>query len=411
METFAAMLEEEECFQGLRFSEEVVVDFLDDLEEKLQGMDEIPGQEEITELFGNEMEKLLPRLVDREMTEDLAWKLIKAMRREQFNLEKQSAVIFALLTCLEGGVNPVWETIFRISASEAEIEEVEDDPDGSEGTGPDPSWPVIKSFVPWPEVWNACGFGSAGVVQEQPGGLLSLTFFQLSLIDGGLGLAFQKGDLTPEKMEDLLENLTHLAPPWQEGPLELTSRYVWGAYAMSLEDGTSWGGEVKRYLDVVPQPGGGPKQWLEGLLGAGGLTGPGLVEIVKQNKTPDDIPDGKELMVLTSMRYSVRQPEKIAGVLRGEHPEFTPDGEEEGKFFFSWTREYPKGHTSPAAKMGGRQILANITIDNKTLLAETKTLSWAGRAMVRLKELVGDYIIFEDAGWISGQDLLKASPK
>lgn len=87
----------------------------------------------VEELFDREMDRLLPRLVGRRETENLARKLIKELRREAFGPEKQQAVIFALSTCLEGGVNPVWETIFRISVSEAEVED-KDDPDGSEET-------------------------------------------------------------------------------------------------------------------------------------------------------------------------------------------------------------------------------------------------------------------------------------
>lgn len=406
-EIFAAMLEEGECFGDLRFPEEAVESFLEDLEEKLGFMNEEPDEEEIEELFEKEMDRLLPRLVNRQMTEGLAWKLIKALRREAFDPEKQSAVLLTLLTCLGGGVNPVWEIIFRISASEAGVED-ENGPGGSEETWPDPSWPVVRSFVPRPEVWNACGFGSAGVVREQPGGLLSLTLFQLSLIDGGIHTAFTKEDLTPEKLEALLEIMARLAPPWREGPPELASRYVWGAYAMSLEDGVSWSGDVERYLDVVPQPRGGPKQWLEGLLGIGGLTPPGLVEVVRRNKTPGDIPDGKEPVVLTRIRYSVRRPEKIAGVLRRERPEFDLTGEEDGKLFFSWTREYPEGHPNPLARMGGRQMLGNITIGKDAMLVETNTLSWAGRLMMRLCELAGGDITFEDVHWTGGRDLLRA---
>ncbi|MFZ5633360.1 MAG: SEC-C metal-binding domain-containing protein [Bacillota bacterium] len=406
-ETFAGMLEEEECFKDLRFSDHVVDSFLDNLEEKLGDTEERPSEEELQELIDEEIDRVLPRLVGRRETENLAWKLINTLRRETFGPEKQQAVISALLTCLEGGANPVWEMIFRISLSEAGFEDKED-PGGAERTWPDPSWPVVRSFVPRRDVWNVCGFGSAGVVQEQPGGLLSLTFFQLGLIDGGLLLAFNKGDLTPDRLETLLKDLGHHAPPWREGPPELASRYAWGAYAMKLEEGVSWSGDVERYLAVLPQPRGGPKQWLEGLLGAGGLTPPGLVEVVRRNKTPDDIPDGKELMVITAMRYSVRQPEELIGSLRRESPEFIPDGEEEGKFFFSWTREYPEGHTSPAAQMGGRQVLGNITIEKNAMLAETGTLSWAGRLMTRLCELAGDNITFEDVRWTAGQDLLKS---
>lgn len=406
-EIFAAMLEEGECFEDLRFPEEAVESFLEDLEEKLGSMNEEPDDEEVEEFFEREMDRLLPRLVNRQMTEGLAWKLIKAMRREALDPEKQSAIILTLLTCLEGGVNPVWEIIFRISVSEAELED-EDDPDGSEESWPDPSWPVAGSFVPRRDVWNVCGFGSAGVVREQPGGLLSLTMFQLSLIDGGVHTAFTKGDLTPEILKALLESLADHMPPWQEGPLDLASRFVWGAYAMSLEEDAAWSGDLERCLESLPQPGGGPKQWREGLVGVGGLTPPGLVKIARENKISEDIPDGKEPVVLTRIRYSVRRPEKIAGVLRRERPEFDLTGEEEGKLFFSWTREYPGGHPSPLARMGGRQVLGNITFDGNGLLAETNTLSWAGRLMVRLCELAGGDIAFEDVRWTAGRDLLRA---
>ncbi|MCL6612930.1 MAG: SEC-C domain-containing protein [Peptococcaceae bacterium] len=234
IEFFTKMVKEEECFRDLRFPEEALVEFLLSLDERLQDTGVEPGEEEFDEIFEDEIESFLPRLIDRQTKEDLVRKLIDAIRREPFDTEKRSAVIFALKTCLESGANQVLLVIFRVSLSEFEFEDEDDDEDPGfpERSHPDPSWPVVRSFVPRQDVWNVCGFGSAGVIQEQPGGLWSLTMFQLGLIDGGLQTAFSKDDLTPEKLKTLLEIMAQHALPWQEGPLDLASRFVWAGCLM-----------------------------------------------------------------------------------------------------------------------------------------------------------------------------------
>lgn len=161
------------------------------------------------------------------MNEALAWELIHAVRGRSFGTENLSAILAVLLFSLDDEVNPAWESIFRISVSEAGVEDDDFEDDDVEATLADPSWPVIKVYVPCPEIWNVCGFGSAGVVQKQPDGLLSLTMFELSLIDGGVMEACHEGDLTPRQMEDFLEGVGHHLHPWQEGPPDLASRYIW----------------------------------------------------------------------------------------------------------------------------------------------------------------------------------------
>jgi hypothetical protein len=49
--------------------------------------------------------------------------------------------------------------------------------------------------------------------------------------------------------------------------------------------------------------------------------------------------------------------------LRKHGRDFAYTGREGEVEFFDWTRQYPKGHWSPLARLGARQILGSIRVE------------------------------------------------
>src|SRR5688572_12457832 len=74
-------------------------------------------------------------------------------------------------------------------------------------------WPVVGAYVPMEDCWRATGLGTAGVVRQRPDGKLITAFFNLSLIDGGLGGMFGKDETDRAEIADMLDSLRFQIPP------------------------------------------------------------------------------------------------------------------------------------------------------------------------------------------------------
>jgi hypothetical protein len=73
---------------------------------------------------------------------------------------------------------------------------------------------------------------------------------------------------------------------------------------------------------------------------------------------------------------------------------------------FGWMRDYPEGHWSPLAGLGGKQMIGDVRVaDDGTVRADARSLSMAARLAARLKELLGDRLVVEEAEWRDLQDL------
>jgi hypothetical protein len=94
-------------------------------------------------------------------------------------------------------------------------------------------WPVVRTYVPIEEVWQATGLGTAGVIREKSNGKWAVAFFWLSLMEDGLVSRFGDEDTTPEAVASLLEEIGTKIPPMQAGSIDQAAAYVWGAYVLS----------------------------------------------------------------------------------------------------------------------------------------------------------------------------------
>jgi len=268
-------------------------------------------------------------------------------------------------------------------------------------------WSVERAFVPLPDVWRATGLGCAGIVCRRPDERLEAGFFMINLLENGLTGMFGKADMSAADLEAFLDaRLVGAVPPFAEGPVELASRFAWGARALNEDRGGMFPpGQADRFFSLLPAPPGGPREWTADLLGAE-LTPPGLVSVVRDNPMPEDLPEGQEIMIVTEMTFDVGDPAAARAAVRKRRPEF--EAEEPGKNCesFIWTRKYPAGHWSPLSRLGGRQTIGSVRIGDGGLVAEAKTLSMAARLAATLKELLGDRLRLRDTRWTGTRDML-----
>lgn len=271
------------------------------------------------------------------------------------------------------------------------------------------SWPVVRAYGPDRDAWAATGFGSAVVVRQQPDGRWAFAAFWISLLDGGLTMFFGNSNEIPQEWERaFFHDMEPKIPPLEEAPIELVSDYVWGAYVFGQGDG-DWQGTGKMpgyYLAFVPQPPGGPSQWLRRLVGPHGLTPGGLLKVIHQNSNIPDIPDGQEVAVITEMTFRIADAPATVARLRTLEPEFNLTGQVEGETCFNWTRQYPPGHWSPLARLGERQVIGQVRVRTGRLTATAGTLSMASGLVRRLKQAVGVGLALERTTWTGSRELL-----
>jgi hypothetical protein len=279
--------------------------------------------------------------------------------------------------------------------------------DGQDPTG----WPIERTWSPLVDAWSATGEGSAAILRRRPDGRFAGAFFGISMTQDGLTFAGDLPDAEPGEFEGVLRKLGEGIPPYQEGPPEVVSGFVWGAYASSVESGRDWDQvpKLKRALALVAKPPGTPRQWADALWDDS--IPAGLKRVLLALPDPETLPEGKEAMVVTTATFEAADPAAIATVLRKARPDFGDDGREGLVRHFTLTRPYPKGHWSPLAGLGGRQIVGRVEVHHDTnsprLVAEGKTLSMTCVLIQRLKGLVGDAIRLVDTTWADSEELMR----
>jgi hypothetical protein len=253
-------------------------------------------------------------------------------------------------------------------------------------------WPVVKSYVPVEDCFRATGYGTAGVVRRAPNGSIAGAFFVLALIRGGVTGAFGKDGSSEAQVDGILHSLKGSVPPFEPGPAGLAARYIWGAYAWSLKQGSRWPAAFgTQYLRLAPALEGSQDNWLEQFAGPGGLMPAGLGEVVRRNaRAMEDVPDGQEVLIYTTATLALDDSRATVLALRDRGPDFIEGSSENGSVRFGWTREYPKGHWSPLSRLGGRQSLGSVEITGSgTMIAQAKTLSMASGLISLLRDRLG----------------------
>ncbi len=269
------------------------------------------------------------------------------------------------------------------------------------------TWPVVRAYVPAKNVWEATGLGTVGVVRRQPDGRYASAFFIIELLEHGLRGAFGGRDETLAKLEEDLVLLSGSFPLCEEGPVELAASFAWGARAFADAEGYPFPAQnADRFYGLMPRPPGSYSDWVAKLVGPGGLTPQELVRVIRANPQPDDLPEGKEVMILTEMTFEISDAGAAVDALRRAVPEFQEDGKEGNADVFSWTRSYPKGHWSPLNSLGGRQVLGSVRVSGRELVADAKTLSMAAKLVGKLQQLLGGGLRLQGSRWTGLQDLL-----
>lgn len=270
---------------------------------------------------------------------------------------------------------------------------------------PDPeSWPVVLAYAPVPDIWRATGLGTAAVVRRRPDGRLASAFFTIHLLNHGLELVFGKPDATPEETHELISTIRSEVPPMEESSIGQTALYAWGAFALSELDDQPFPPEVhEQYLALVPRPPGSLRALRDALVGPGGPTPPELVQVIAAHPMPDDLPESQEVAIFTEMTFGVSDPQSAMASLRSAKPTFTREDDDR----FVWTRPYPKGHWSPLAWRGNRQVLGSVQLAGDALIAEAKALSMAAKLAALLKDMLGDTIRLRSTRWTGASDLLR----
>jgi hypothetical protein len=274
-------------------------------------------------------------------------------------------------------------------------------PDGVDG------WAVEKAYVPVDEAWRATGIGTAGVVRRDGDARLHSAFFWIDLHESGLVGIFGKRDMTERDHERFVKKILPDVPPCVEGPVELASAYIWGARALTESSGAGFPAELQEaHFALVPRPAGSASAWKRRLVGRGGLAPDDLVRMTTRNPVPADMPDGKDIIIITEMTFDVQDHEGAIRLLRDERPEFRLVGEEDGEAEFVRTRPYGKGHWSPLALHGGRQTTGEILVGPSGLKASANTLSMAASLAGKLKQILGERITLRSTTWTDQEELL-----
>lgn len=125
----------------------------------------------------------------------------------------------------------------------------------------------------------------------------------------------------------------------------------------------------------------------------------------RQDPPPADLPDGKEVVILTEATFSLPDSENAVAVLRKAAPDFEHEGQDRDTERFSWTRKQPRGVLNPLRYLGGRQIIGSVRVSPGHLVAEGKTLSTTAKLIDELRRRLGG-LRLENTRWSGLNDLL-----
>lgn len=256
---------------------------------------------------------------------------------------------------------------------------------------PDAStWPLLRAYGPWRDCWAATACGSAGVLREAPDGRVAAAVFAIELIHGGLQAAGSALLASAEEAEDYLNKLRHLMPPMAPASLEEAANFVWAARALA-ESHDAFSDQLQLELSMLPERRETPEELIAWLLHS--VTPERLSDICQRNFNPNIAP-GQEAMCITRMTFVIPDADAAIASLRGADPAFTETEEQS----FVWTRKYPKGHWSPMANSGNRQIIGSVRLRGGRLVGEVNALTMGWVLATTLQDMIPEVQIAE-AEW------------
>jgi hypothetical protein len=257
-------------------------------------------------------------------------------------------------------------------------------------------WPIERAFVPIDDIWRATGAGTVGIIRRSPGGECWSCIAPIQLNMGGI-TGFS-GDMEKplEKVLGFYQEMTQscLIPPSEEGPPELAARYLWGAYGWGLDRGSTWPpGTRKRFLDLFPPLAGKKEDWIRQFVKVDPLVPNNVQEMLRRFATPDDVPEGKEVVVPTLMNLSLPDYDGAVAALRAKSVHFHERPAEGDANVFHWMKER---RVAPGRKV----VHGAIRIKPGEMTLEAATLSSAAELAFRVRETVGTGPRLQRARWV-----------
>jgi hypothetical protein len=258
------------------------------------------------------------------------------------------------------------------------------------------TWPILHAYAPWRDCWNATGCGAVIIIRHAPDGRYGVAAGNIILMSGGVSIVFGRTFDSLAEVDEFLADMDRILAPWGEADPEVVGEYAWGARALTKSYGSEFDGRAEALFQMFPPVRGTSAQRIARLLGDGGLTPPALAAIVKRNCRPDAPDDGREPMVITTLAFRIGDYRSTLRAMRAAEPDFSEVEEHE----FVWTREYPKGHWSPFAGSGQRQILGSACLEEGGILkAEAKTLSMSAVLVSKVRKLARGDLRIEKVEW------------
>ena len=298
----------------------------------------------------------------------------------------------------------------------------------SGGLNADPAWPLLACYGPRPEVWQVSGFGTIFIARRKPNREEVWALAVISLSEGGITTVGGRRAAPPGEHEQWCRELGDLAlfPASTELPEAVVADYLYGACALRYGDllESQWPREAREVAGLLRHPPGGPAEWRDRLTGPTGMTPAGLVAVVRGHGHTAEIPDGKDPLVGTTARVSLRDgtAEDVTGRLlsRQTEPLFVDMGKRGSASVLEWVKPYTSGQQVPARHKfsavyedkanpnqgtfriltdAGHQGMGQIVICDDIVEVEALTLSRASVLMGALLDATDSAVVIESAEW------------
>jgi hypothetical protein len=267
-------------------------------------------------------------------------------------------------------------------------------------------WPIERAFVPIDDIWRSTGSGTVGIIRRSPDGQCWSCIAPIQLNMGGITGFTGDMEKPLEQILGLYQKLTQgcLIPPSEEGSPELAARYLWGAYGWGLDRGSTWPpGTRKRFLNLFPPLAEKKEDWVRQFVKVDPLVPHNVQDMLRRFAAPDDLPEGKEVIVPTLMTLSVPDYGGMVAALRSMRALFQEQAAEGEINVFHWMKER-------RAAPGRKVVHGVIRIRPAEMTLEGTTLSSAAELAFRVRETVGSGPRLQRVRWMDVTQMSFAPP-
>jgi hypothetical protein len=227
------------------------------------------------------------------------------------------------------------------------------------------SWPVLGAWCSNLPSFTICGQGMMFFFRKSPRGPVAGVMAHLDFQGWGLDELGVFNAASETEIRDKLISKFCAAGHFllRELPFDEAARLLWACAAYrDKEFEPGFLKDIAPYKDFIAPPVGTELAWLSWLTGPEGHLRLNFLKLAR--KAADvDLPPGKELYTATRATFQVSDTTQLLKALRKSGKEFEPlDSGKDSTGRFCWTRAYPRGHWSPLAGRGSRQVLGEVAI-------------------------------------------------